>query len=317
MVGKVVGSTSTSSAAYFWPLITVFRHLHALSLSLSHTHTHTHTHTHNATNWHLNLYMLLYTNLEIRRFHAHKHAKSNTTTHSHILRKSTVHKGLVHIRKHTHTHWSTQRCVLAASGFETDVALLSFIPSEVFFILFFPVENRIHDPSPFLLTAQAIRCLGKRFPGYFSCLTKHLMTQVAWKVCNSICQWLLLCGADSHSYVLIMGIFCRLGCQAKQFLKAEEKRFYRLCGDLLNGPSCLFKFRLIAGSHFSEVSLCATREREWETKCGKGVHRRRWSEEGRGYLQNDSRSEDLWWMWERRLHRWFPSVCVSEHAASV
>lgn len=46
----------------------------------------------------------------------------------------------------------------------------------------------------FLLTAQAVRCLCKWFPSYFSCLTKHLMTQVASKVCNSICHWILLCG---------------------------------------------------------------------------------------------------------------------------
>lgn len=103
-----------------------------------------------------------------------RHTKIHTETH----RGSAMHFAYIHL----HTHTCIQRCVLAASGFETNVALLSFIPSEVFFILFFfspPVENRIHDPSPFLLTAQAIRCLGKRFPSYFRCLTKHLMTQVA------------------------------------------------------------------------------------------------------------------------------------------
>lgn len=73
--------------------------------------------------------MSMYTNLNSELF---IHSKSHKHTHTYTLRKHTT------LFAHTHTHKSAQRCVLAASGFETNVALLSFIPSEVFFIPFFP-----------------------------------------------------------------------------------------------------------------------------------------------------------------------------------
>lgn len=70
------------------------------------------------------------------------------------------------IQSHKRTHSGV---VLAASGFEAGVPVLSFIPSEVFFILFYPCgKTEFMTCHLFLLTAQAIRCLGKRFSRLFS-----------------------------------------------------------------------------------------------------------------------------------------------------
>lgn len=153
-------------------------------------------------------------------------------------------------------------------------------PQKCFSSSFFStVEKRIHDLSPFLLTAQAICCLGKRFPRIFSCLTKHLMTQVAWKVCNSICQWLLLCSTDSYSYVLITSIFCGAACHLDLFLKAKKRCLFLPFGDLLNSPSCLIKFHLIAKLTFLRGVLLCDDRKEVRNEVGRGCY---WEEEDKG-----------------------------------
>lgn len=100
-VGEVVGqhiNQLSLSAASFFPSNFCFA---LLACTLSHSHTHTHNSNKLAFE---SVHVLIQKNLEIRCFQAHKHTKSNTTTHTHILRKSPVHKSLVHTHTQTLKH---------------------------------------------------------------------------------------------------------------------------------------------------------------------------------------------------------------------
>lgn len=122
----------------------------------------------------------------------------------------------LHFLTCTHTYTYTQ-VLWPRQALRPTWLFYHLLPQKCFSSSFPPWKTEFMTCHLFCWLHKTIRCLGKRFPGYFSCLTKHSMTQMASKVCNSICQWILLCGTDSYSYVLIAGISRRAGCQLNSF----------------------------------------------------------------------------------------------------
>lgn len=193
-------------------------------------------------------------------------------THTHIEKKPCAQEPC------THTHTNTKACsgvFWPRQALRPAWLFYHSFPQKCFSSSFSPWKTEFMTRHLFCWLHRPSAALVNDFPAILVASQNTWWHKWHEKYAIQFVSGYYFVGVDSHSYVLIMGIFCRLGCQAKQFLKAEEKRLYRLFWDLLNGPSCLFKFRLMAGSPFSEVSFCAARERRWETKCGKGVRRRR------------------------------------------
>lgn len=151
----------------------------------------------------------------------------------------------------------------------------------------------------FLLTAQTIHCLNKPFPGCFSCPTKHLMTQVASKVCNSISSVGITSRAQTVSVMLSSRAFpvaVRWVCG----FKSREKVF------MFSHRRSVLMFHLVWLHLISMQAHLLVRcpfvrqgKGRWETTWGKGVTEAKING-GTERLPSDWQpAGEYVWMWEK------------------
>lgn len=172
------------------------------------------------------------------------------------------------IQSHKRTHSGV---VLAASGFEAGVPVLSFIPSEVFFILFYPCgKTEFMTCHLFLLTAQAIRCLGKRFSRLFSGASQntwwhkwHEKYAIQFVSGYYFTAWtvIVMCWLQADFYFSS----CRADCHFRQLGKAKV-----FISSLWQSIKCLIKYHLMVRLTFLwGVSLCGWRNKKVRNEVGE------------------------------------------------